>query len=224
MQLLSWFRDQRASAKRLSWVALHGGELPPDRMASAYASRRPITASQMRLAERVWGAFRQTSPKPMVRLLGADLSAIPRLRPQLMRILREYPSVRNGLSRLETLLLQEIQKRGSVRAAVAVGEILRRESVGDTLLFDMLKNFVAAPQPLLAFAKEFNYSVRSWRFNGSILRVTDIGERVLAGKADAVELNGIDRWIGGVHLQGSHVPWRWDQRSKRIAGRAPSSV
>jgi hypothetical protein len=40
--------------------------------------------------------------------------------------------------------------------------------------------------------------------------------RVLAGQADQIALNGIDRWIGGVHLQGHHVPWRWDDGTEAI--------
>jgi hypothetical protein len=39
---------------------------------------------------------------------------------------------------------------------------------------------------------------------------------VLAGGADQIALNGIDRWIGGVHLQGHHVPWRWDDGAETI--------
>jgi hypothetical protein len=39
---------------------------------------------------------------------------------------------------------------------------------------------------------------------------------VLAGQADQIALNGIDRWIGGVHLQGHHVPWRWDDGTETI--------
>ena len=38
----------------------------------------------------------------------------------------------------------------------------------------------------------------------------------LAGEADQIALNGIDRWIGGVHLQGHHVPWRWDDGTETI--------
>ena len=48
------------------------------------------------------------------------------------------------------------------------------------------------------------------------VRLTDTGARVLAGEADQVALNGIDRWIGGVHLQGHHVPWRWDDGTETI--------
>jgi hypothetical protein len=33
---------------------------------------------------------------------------------------------------------------------------------------------------------------------------------VIRGAADRVRVNGIDRWFGGVHLQGHDAPWRWD--------------
>jgi hypothetical protein len=46
--------------------------------------------------------------------------------------------------------------------------------------------------------------------------LTDTGARVLAGQADQIALNGIDRWIGGVHLQGHRVPWRWDDGTESI--------
>ena len=29
-------------------------------------------------------------------------------------------------------------------------------------------------------------------------------------------LNGIDRWIGGVHLRGRHLPWRWDDGTETL--------
>lgn len=39
---------------------------------------------------------------------------------------------------------------------------------------------------------------------------------MLAGDVDHVTLNGIDRWIGGVHLHGRHPPWRWDDGTEAI--------
>jgi hypothetical protein len=50
------------------------------------------------------------------------------------------------------------------------------------------------------------------------VQLTDAGARVLAGEGDQIALNGIDRWIGGVHLQGHHVPWRWDDGTETIIG------
>jgi hypothetical protein len=48
--------------------------------------------------------------------------------------------------------------------------------------------------------------------------LTGDGARVLAGEADHVTLNGIDRWIGGVHLTGRDVRWRWDEGRECLTG------
>ena len=149
----------------------------------------------------------------MVRLLKADLRDIPSLRGALVRLLQEYPGRQNGLSRLENELLREVHRRGRTKAGVAVGFVLVREYVGDTLLFDMLRNFVRAPHPLLRFAEPFAGKFDSNHFNAAILALTEVGSRVLAGRADHVALNGVDRWIGGVHLQGRRFRWRWDPKA-----------
>jgi hypothetical protein len=47
-------------------------------------------------------------------------------------------------------------------------------------------------------------------------RITDAGREVLWGRADALWMNGTDRWIGGVHLAGREVPWRWNADEERI--------
>jgi hypothetical protein len=51
------------------------------------------------------------------------------------------------------------------------------------------------------------------------LAITDDGRRVLAGEADHVTLNGIDRWLGGVHVQGHGPVWRWDSTNETIVRR-----
>jgi hypothetical protein len=40
---------------------------------------------------------------------------------------------------------------------------------------------------------------------------------VLEGRADHVALNDVDRWIGGVHLSGRAVPWRFDEGTETIS-------
>jgi hypothetical protein len=46
--------------------------------------------------------------------------------------------------------------------------------------------------------------------------ITETGRKVLEGRADHIRLNGIDRWLGGVHLKGDKAAWRWDRGSQRI--------
>jgi hypothetical protein len=216
MQILSWFREQGVASEKLAWARVHGGELRREQIPSACAARQPVTAAQMRLAERAWRAFRQDSPAGTVRLLKAGLTGLPSLRGALTRLLQEYPWSRSGLSRLESELLREIRKRQKVKAVVAIGSVMMREYVGDTLLLDMLRYFVWAPFPLLRFAELFEGRVETNEFARSILELTDVGRWVLAGKADHVALNGVHRWIGGAHLEGRHVGWRWDGKSRSI--------
>ena len=46
--------------------------------------------------------------------------------------------------------------------------------------------------------------------------LTDAGLTVLDGNRDWIEMGGSDRWIGGVHLDGRDVPWRWNPESQRL--------
>jgi hypothetical protein len=56
---------------------------------------------------------------------------------------------------------------------------------------------------------------------GTRLRPTPAGRRVLRGEADHVALNGIDRWVGGVHLHGTAAArWRWDEGTESVAATA----
>ena len=50
----------------------------------------------------------------------------------------------------------------------------------------------------------------SWK-----LRLTAIGIEVLAEYVDWAELNGMDRWLGGVHLTRENI-WYWDEEQTSI--------
>ena len=46
--------------------------------------------------------------------------------------------------------------------------------------------------------------------------LTADGEEALAGALDHVEVNGVDRWLGGVHLLGHGPVWRWNAANGSI--------
>ena len=46
--------------------------------------------------------------------------------------------------------------------------------------------------------------------------VTTSGREVLEGRDDWIRIRGIDRWLGGVHLQGPEAAWRWDGEAGRL--------
>jgi Domain of unknown function (DUF1835) len=216
IQLLHWFDKHSRDNTRLRLVSAYGGWLKPEQVLKAYDSRQPITPSQKRLGRRAWLAFCSPSPNALSQLLASDLRVLPEIRDTIAFLLREYPERHSGLSRLERKLLGTVNSLGITTPAVTVGMTLHSELVGDTLLFDMLRALIAAPHPLLRFAEPFQGTLTNYQFNGSEIEMTDTGLAVLAGSADHITLNGIDRWIGGVHLSGHQVPWRWDERTATI--------
>jgi hypothetical protein len=46
--------------------------------------------------------------------------------------------------------------------------------------------------------------------------ITEAGAAVISGAADQIELNGIDYWLGGVHLQTPANIWRWDETTEQL--------
>jgi len=54
------------------------------------------------------------------------------------------------------------------------------------------------------------------RWTNSPVSITEAGLRVLRGREDYIKSNGIDRWLGGVHLCGAEAVWRWDREASRL--------
>ena len=71
----------------------------------------------------------------------------------------------------------------------------------------------AEPRPLLRLTE----GQPRW-FDGGAAALTDDGRDVLAGRADAVRLHGVDVWLGGVRLDGHEVAWRWDAERRHVVG------
>jgi hypothetical protein len=94
---------------------------------------------------------------------------------------------------------------------VRAGARETRPYMGDTTCFGRMGQMAAGPHPLLRLDPPGRPVQQA-----TGVRLTETGAQVLAGQADHIALNGIDRWIGGVHLEGHHVPWRWDDGTEAI--------
>jgi hypothetical protein len=55
--------------------------------------------------------------------------------------------------------------------------------------------------------------------DGDALAITSFGRAVVAGDADHVATNGVDRWLGGTRLHGRVDVWRWDAGVGRVVRR-----
>jgi hypothetical protein len=148
---------------------------------------------------------------------------LPFLAPALWRLLEELPAPGDGLSGTERRALAAIAAgHATPRDAFLAAQdaepapflgdawfyrALQELGTGENRLLETVDGDPLPPAPPLGDAQ---------RFVGAPLRFTAIGEQVLAGEADRVDLLGIDRWVGGTHVTATAVR-RWDPEQNRLA-------
>ncbi len=164
------------------------GELDAEQMGKLRLLRSPVTETQFELARRAWDAFCAPDPSALRTFVEQDTSALQFLGAALRRHLQEFPDERTGLGRNDTQILRAVAEgAGSFReifAATAQREEPRYMSDAPFRFYiDRLTN---CRKPLLA---------------GKPVQLTDTGKRVLDGELNYISLNGLDRWLGGVHLE-----------------------
>ncbi len=209
LQILNQLSDERADWRRVSLVcdAEYVGPSSPDRLRERFPGRVDVTEATVDLARRAWGAFRAADPRGLVVLLRGDLSALPFFGPALRRHLEQFPSIFNGLSRSEQQALAAIAA-GAGRIGEAFRAHQEREDpifLGDLVFVTYIRDLSHGEAPLVTVQGGPNPLDEE-------VSLTAAGESVLRGEADRIVLNGIDRWLGGVHLDGRDV-WRWDGKT-----------
>lgn len=198
------------------------GELTPAQLASLTDKCSEVTLEQKNLAAEAWSTFCAPDPRGIERLLTRDTSVLPYLRAALARHLEQYPSVRNGLNRLENEILQAVAEGQSDLTGIFRFVCDRETSpfLGDTMLWSWLDRLARAPQP--AVIVKGPGPIPRWDPPADVslwsVALTDVGQQLLDGRADWVRMNGIDRWLGGVYLHGPEAAWRWDEEARRLVG------
>jgi hypothetical protein len=233
IQLLDWLRRCEAPPAHVSLICIGSfpgrpafkglGELTPVELAPLLDTREPIRPEQYELASRAWSAFREPDPRTLAAftapsvssVTSLDTSALPFLTPALRRHLEEFPSSRDGLSRSERRLLTLLD-----RGPMDVWTVFPRMHDGETAFYiadgsfvDLVESLAAGAAPLVSLDR--GASTATDRLRGT-LSLTDVGRDVLAGRDDRVRRCGIDRWLGGVRLEGHGPVWRRSENGDGI--------
>jgi hypothetical protein len=170
------------------------------------------------LSASTWAAYSAFTPSQIQSLISNDTDALPLLKPALAKHLARFPSVRNGLGLVENVLLEIVGARRIEFAQLfsAFQDHEPRYGFGDAQVFLHLKRLANAKRPLLTITKGDVDPLKSGDPTNTSFELTKEGEDILSGDKDFVTLNGIDLWLGGVHLQGNQAAWRWDGESKTL--------
>ncbi|MEV4362867.1 hypothetical protein [Nonomuraea sp. NPDC049625] len=219
VEILAWLAELGVPAEAVTLICIGEhpgiagfgglGELRAEQLRELPSTRAcaRLSPAALELATRAWAAFRAPTPEGLPGIAAVRSGELRFLGEAFERLCREYPSTRDGLSLTERRVLAAAAQGGSagdvfVRATAREA----RRYLGDTWCFAMMERLAGAPCPLLDLRPAGGPV--GW---ATVVGLTAVGARVLAGEEDHVRLNGVDRWIGGVHLSGRDVRWRWDE-------------
>ena len=142
-----------------------------------------------------------------------------------MRHLEEYPGTLDGLARSERALLRVVAEgaRRPAEAFMAYQDTEDRPFMGDATAWHRLARLAEEPAPLVRRVDGAPFrGPRSpagepdGAFLVQEIELTEVGRQVLVGGADWAALHGVDRWLGGVRLEGRRSAWRFDPAAGRL--------
>jgi hypothetical protein len=207
IQILDWFSHHDPGPTRISLISVDSylGHMRPDQLRPLFETRHAVTAAEFKTARAAWDAFCSPEPTGLAALVESDTSPLPFLRDALLRHLQQFPALGNGLSRAERQILQLTgsglsQFRELFPAAQKMEEQIW---MGDSTFHQYLLRLTDVKYPLLG-------SVNSG------FETTAFGRQVYEGREDHIRANGINRWLGGVHLCEGAPAWRWDEAAHTI--------
>jgi len=227
--LLNWFAQREIGKTNLTLISIDEfpgvddfrglGQLNETQLASLLPQRQAITSQQLETGARAWRAYSTADAGELVSLLNSDLSALPFLQAALKKHLLRFPSTRNGLGRIENVGLELVAASYSKFKSL-FPEFMRREpryGFGDAQFYLAMRRLATAPVPVLQEKNGGNSdSTAASGMLSSSFEVTKSGEAVLNSEEDFVIQNGIDLWLGGVHLKGKESHWRWDEDAEQL--------
>jgi DNA-binding transcriptional MerR regulator len=214
LQLLQILATGAPGLRELVDPGIFLGPLQVDELRALWPTRREVTPGILELAGAGWKAFTSPEPTAIEAFLERETSALPHLEPALRRLLEELPDTRSGLGRSERQLLEPLLDGPKRPHELFLASQTAEEAAfdGDAWAWRRL----AGLQPLVSELPPPPPLGDTRRFTSTAVELTAAGRAVVAGKADRVELIGIDRHLGGTHVTPESV-WRWDPVSRCCA-------
>ena len=218
--LLDYLRHHAETVSKLKLVQANVsiGNCTPEELASWRLPAVKIRNDHFEAAGMAWLAYRQSTPHDWFKLLGEDLSVLPKLRPSVLELLEELPMVSTGLGATETRMLELISAGELGPFDVFPGDERRnkRRAFGYWESGILLDGLAHCPEPVVSGLDEGPFTLemhddrdRRERYQRSKLKLTALGDAVLARSEDFSRHNPIHRWWGGTELTNDRL-WRWD--------------
>jgi hypothetical protein len=217
-------RIHLVSAGEFPGVARFGGlgQLDHSGLMRLLQDAVPLEQGDLDTAAKAWQAFTAGDPGGLNEITRVSSPVFRFLGEAFGRLQQEYPWLTDGLSLTQRRILLAIESDATTagEAFQEAGRRERRPYLGDWSAYAIMRDLAAADPPLLEI--EGDATPSDPEFRSQAVSLTEYGSGVLAG---ATEFEGVDRWIGGVHLTASadggggrrwRWRWRYDERRETL--------
>jgi hypothetical protein len=224
--LLDYLRHHANIASKLTLVQadVRIGNHPPEDVAKWRLPAVKILNDHVETASAAWQAYRAATPQGWFNLLGKDLSVLPQLRQAAVELLEELPLDTTGLGATEMRMLELISAGNAGPFDVFPGDRKRnkRRVFGYWEVEALLDRLAHCPAPAVSGLDQGPFTLemhddrnRHERYTRSELKLTALGEAILAQAEDFSRHNPIHRWWGGTELTNDRL-WRWDPAKRAV--------
>ena len=204
LQLLSWFATQELGTTKLTLICTNNylDESSAQQIKKLLHYETPILKEHFNLAEKAWFAFCSSTPEKWAKLLDESTAILPFLQGAIYRMLEEYPSTEQGLSRTAYQALLVISNNISEPLDIFIKcqSFEERKFMGDVIFWKILEDFET-------------YGVIEKQEEK--LKLTALGTQLLNGQKNWLSISPLKRSIGGVNLSLDNL-WCWDKKKKNI--------
>lgn len=201
IQVLDWLIKHEWGKTRITIICEDSylGSLSNNELNRIQQTATSVTSLQALLAEKAWKAFRAKTPNNLMCLIDEPTDDLPFLRNALIRLMEEYPRRNNGLSRTEQQILQIIANGVSNPIAIfnQSQALEAHPFIEDIVFWTKINHFVTCDPPLL---NACGGMLSPTKMHRQTITITDLGQAVLNGRKNFLELIPSDHWLGGVHF------------------------
>jgi len=210
IQILDYFnREGKPENLYLICEDQYIGESSPGLLNKNFNLKTVISERTIKLGSKVWEVFSNENPKELEKLLEDENRELPFINSIIRRLLEEYPSEANGLSRSCNQILSIVEDEAKTPGELFREFLLKEDPKyhGDWIVFHYVHLLCNLEHPLLKYSngtKKFPPENEKKYFEEKI-EITPKGREVLNNRKNNLSVNGINKWIGGVHLNKNNI-------------------
>ena len=183
----------------------------PASLRMLWDQRVTVTAAEITAGAAVWRAACDPDPSALWSVARAASHPLRHMPGALRWHLAQLPHIAHGLSGVEWQMLQVVAGDGPLTPgrifALHLYEADPLPTLGDLVFFNILDGLIHADRPALEY---LSYDPDEPPHRRGSLALTQVGHALLAGDVDWLNLNPVDRWVGGMHVRSGQRNWRWD--------------